>query len=157
MYTFDQCYNNVPYELLIRARTQVQFDRAIFAISSHIAATVLSAQVSEKLAPVIRKTIANITLKDESEASRGLSATSIVAALHALADFDDYCGTPWRWWWPRPPRRPEPPEPWPIDWREFGYFDIVALKTINSLASLIKGEVGQEVVNVSQSLIEAAV
>lgn len=151
MYAPDQDYQNAPYRLLIRARSQAQFEQAVLAIVNRIAATAVSVRVAEKLAPAMTNTVAGVILR-KSSAVQALPASSVMTALHALSDYDDWCGTPWPRPWPWPWPWPEKPQPDP--WRDLGYLDMIGLKTINSLARLITTEVGKKLVESSQSLME---
>jgi hypothetical protein len=161
MFSPDQDYSHEPYQLLIRARTHAQLERAIIIIASHIAEKAVSTRISEKLAPVAAKTAARVALS-ASEATgrigRAPSATSVVSALQLVADFDDWCGTPWRkhWPWPWPGPWQEVKEPHPDPWRESGLFDAAVLKTVIGLAKLTP-EVGIELAETSQSLLKEMV
>jgi hypothetical protein len=157
----DQDYSHEPYQLLIRARTQAQLERAIIIIASRIAAKAVSIRVSEKLAPVAAKTVARVALS-ASEATgrigRAPSATRVVSALQLVADFDDWCGTPWRkpWPWPWPGPWQEVKDPHPDPWRESGLFDVAVLKVVIGLAKLTP-EVGGELAETSQGLLKEMV
>ena len=161
MFSPDQDYSHEPYQLLIRARTQAQLERAIIIIASRIAAKAVSTRVSEKLAPVAAKTAARVALS-ASEATgrigRAPSATRVVSALQLVADFDDWCGTPWRrpWPWPWPGPWQEVKEPHPDPWRESGLFDVAVLKVVIGLAKLTP-EVGGELAETSQGLLKEMV
>jgi hypothetical protein len=156
MLSDDQNPSDYPYQLLIRARTQTQFEQAIIVITSRIAATALSKSVSEKLIPVTVKTVNSVTLR-ETVSNRAPAATSMISALQMLADFDD-CGTPWpfhrwpHWPWPWPwPWQDGKPSPDP--WANAGLFDAAALKTINGLALLVP-QVGKELAETCQALLK---
>ena len=158
MYAPDQDISDVPYHILIRARTESQFNQAVLAISSRVAATMLSARASKELAPALTKAMANISLHEPRE-NREPSADSVLTALHALADLDDWCGTPprpprWPWPWPWPWRIDDKLDPDPVPWRELGYSDIIALKTITNLATLMPSEVGKDLAEISHSMIK---
>lgn len=152
MFSPDQDYKNSSYQLLIRARTQAQFEKAILAIVSRIAATAASPSASEKLTPSIAQAVSSITLRTSGE-GRAPSASNVVSALRILADFDDWwCGTPprpWPWpWWT------ESSKPSPDPWGNFGYLDMAALKAITNLAKLVTPEVGKDLAETSQSMMD---
>jgi hypothetical protein len=154
MFSSDQDYSQYPYQLLIRARTQAQFERAIIIIASRIATTAVSARVSEKLTKAAMKAASVVAFRD-SGSGRAPSATSVVSALQLMADFDDWCGTRWpRWPWPWPGPWPwQEVKPSPDPWINSGLIDAVALKTIISLAKLAP-EVGSELLDTSQAIAQ---
>jgi hypothetical protein len=148
MFSPDQDYSNYPYQLLIRARTQAEFARAVIIVASRIVATAASSRVSKELAPVVAKTVADLPV------GRGAvpPATKVVSALQLEADFDDWwCGTPPRWPWPWP--GPWREEPHPDPWRESGLLDAVVLKAVNGLANLVP-EIGSSLADTSMRLLK---
>ena len=145
-------YSDYPERFLIRARTQSQFERAIIIIASHIAATAVSARVSEKLVKVAKKSMVGVTLRD-SKVESAPSAANLVSALQLIADFDDWCGTrprrPWPWPWPGPWQEKPQPDPW----INSGMIDAAALKTIIGLSKLVP-EFGSELQDISKDFLK---
>jgi hypothetical protein len=148
MFSPDQDYSNYPYQLLIRARTQAEFARAVIIVASRIVAAAASSRVSKELAPVVAKTVADLPV------GRGAAppAAEVVSALQLVADFDDWwCGTPPRWPWPWPGPWKEDPHPDP--WRESGLLDAAVLKAVNGLANLVP-EIGGSLAGTSMRLLK---
>ncbi len=88
--------DNVPWQLLIRARFAHEIDAIVGSIVIKAVERVAAADVVTKVAQV-----ANESVKGRDPVKTG--SRQILAALVAADDFDDWCGTPWPHW-PGPPR-----------------------------------------------------
>lgn len=148
MYSSDQVFSNAPYRLLIRARTQAQFEQAVIVIASRVATTAVSPGVAKKFKTAATHAVNTVSLR-EGNGGRAPSPTNVVSALQMLTDLDDWCGTPWPhkpfpWPWPW-----SKPDPHPDPWFEMGMFDVIALKTVAGLTKLVP-EAGKELYDLSQ-------
>src|SRR4051794_12644249 len=92
--------DNVPWELLIRARYAHEIDAVLASVVVERVGAVASVEITRKVAEVA---MGAITLQSEKATSE-----TAVRALSAVADFDDWCGTKW-------------PRPWPP--KKNGVFD----------------------------------
>ena len=139
MWSSDQDMPRGPWQLIIRARTESELDRAIIIVSGRIAATVSSPRLAKELGPVVAHSVARAAGGTGTEpGSSGVSADKVVSALAALADYEDICPTPYRFPWQRPhvpgPHIAEGAGPDPSPWDES--FAAVALATTQRLAAL---------------------
>jgi len=158
-FSIDQDYNGYPYKVLIRARTQAQFERVVAILACEISVMAVSTMVSKALAPVATQTIAQATISERNkEEGQEVSANQVMSALSVLADFDEYCGNgifPWRWPIPhfKQEFRPEPvpwiqkpsPDPWkpdPTPWIDSGLLDVVVLNVVKDLAQMVPESCG---------------
>lgn len=156
---FDEMPTDAPYRLLIRARTELEFDRAVLSIAVAIARTITAADVAEKLGPALTRSLAATAVSAErAPSARALPAAKVVAAMKAVAFWEDgWCGTPPRPW-PWPPRWPWPwpwppfPDPSPDPWREIDILRIPALTAIVELAKLT--ELGGPIVEIGQEMLK---
>ncbi|MFT4284135.1 MAG: hypothetical protein QM598_04810 [Protaetiibacter sp.] len=88
--------DHVPWQLLIRARFVFELDALVASRVTHALAAVLPAKASGQLGRLATHAVAG-SPRDE------LGAETVVRALAAYADFDDWCGTKWpRWPFPFP-------------------------------------------------------
>lgn len=154
MYSSDQDYSNLPYRLLIRARTQSQFEKAVITIASRIVTTAVSQGVAKKFKTPALQAIKSVSLR-AGNGGKAPSPSNVVSALQMCAELDDWCGTPWPrkpfpWPWPWP--WPEP-DPHPDPWFEMGMFDVAAMKAVVGLTKLVP-EVGQELLDLSQNVLK---
>ena len=90
--------DNVPWQLLIRARYQYELDAVIASTIVRNIATLGSESLANKVGLAATKAVAlSRESNGQDKANRSASTMSI------LAEFDDWCGTGWpRWPWPRP-------------------------------------------------------
>lgn len=84
--------DNVPWELLIRARFAHEIDAVLASVIVERVGALASVEITRKVAEVAMQAI---TSEREKAGSSGK-----VRALSALADFDDWCGTKWPRPWP---------------------------------------------------------
>ncbi len=89
--------NKVPWRLLIRARFVYEVDAVLASTIVRTVGSMASAGAGKALTVAAEKALAD---KRHAE----VSAQQRVAALTALLDWDDWCGTPWPRHWPWPPR-----------------------------------------------------
>jgi hypothetical protein len=142
-----------PWQLIIRARTESELDRAIIIVSGRIAATVGSPRLSRELEPVVAHAVADsVASIGQRSAATGVSADKVVSALAVLADYEDICPTPYIFPFQGPhvpgPHHTEGPDPMP--WRES--FDAAALAATQQLAALTTQ--GQGVAEAAGSLLK---
>ena len=95
--------NNVPWQLLIRARYAYEIDAVLASVVVARVGEVASASIGRKVAEVAQEAV---TAEREKATSTGR-----LRALSAVADFDDWCGNSW-------------PRPWPP--KPHGVFDDVS-------------------------------
>jgi hypothetical protein len=86
---------NVPWQLLIRARFAHEID------------AVLASTVVRQVAAVASSKVAHVVAAAAEEASTSgnrerATAKQRLSAFDAALDFDDWCGTQWPHHWPRP-------------------------------------------------------
>src|SRR4051794_4495486 len=94
MYAEFQDIGNVPWQLLIRARTAAELDAAIAVAIVSAVSEVGSRDLAER---VVKAAVAGVTPRS----SQGpLEATARVAAIDAAAEFEERCGNGLKW----PPR-----------------------------------------------------
>jgi len=139
MWSIDQDMPHGPWPLIIHARTEYEFERAVVLISGRIAGTVASPRLSEKLEPVVAHAVAHAAAGlGQQPTSTGVPAEKVVSALAVLADYEDMCPTPYFFPFQGPhvpgPHHTEGPDPSP--WRES--YDAVALAATQRLAGLSK-------------------
>jgi len=137
MWSSDQDMPRGPWQLIIRARTESELDRAIIIVGGRIAATVASPELAEELGPVVARSVARAAGgATQGSSSPAVSADKVVRALAALADYEDICPTPYVFPFlgPHVPvhRIGEGPDPMP--WYES--VDVVALAATQRLAAL---------------------
>lgn len=154
MWSSGQDMPRGPWQLIIRARTESEFDRAIIIVSGRIAATVASHRLAKELGTVAARSVARAAAgTGQGHASAGVSAERVVSALAALADYEDICPTPYVFPW-RHPHGPgvtvEGAGPDPLFWDES--FDAVALAATRRLAAL--SEQGQELAESASHLLD---
>lgn len=155
---FDEMPANAPYRLLIRARTELEFERAVLSTAAAIAGTIRAAAVAEKLGPAIAHALASTAEAQRPAPTRAPSAANVVSAMRAVASWeDDWCGTPPKPWpWPRPWPWPWPwppfPDPSPDPWREIDILRVPSLIAIVELAKLT--ELGAPIAEIGQELIK---
>lgn len=87
--------DNVPWQLLIRARFVHEVDAVLASVVVSRVGSVASVEVVRRLTEAAGQGLA----RDFERTS----SSGRVRALSAAADFDDWCGTPWPRPWP--PRR----------------------------------------------------
>jgi hypothetical protein len=155
MWSNDQDMPRGPWQLIIRARTESELDRAIIIIGGRIAATVSSPRLAKELAPLVARSVARAAGTRQDPASPGVSAERVVSALAALADYEDICPTPYTFPHPHPHGAGvnvviEGIGPDPLRWDES--VDAVALAATRRLAAL--SEQGQEVAEAAGSLLK---
>jgi len=92
--------DNVPWQLLIRARYAHELDAVLASVVVERIGAVASVDVTRKVAEVAMNAVSR-------QGDKATSATK-VRAMSAIADFDDWCGTHW-------------PRPWPP--KKNGLFD----------------------------------
>jgi hypothetical protein len=90
--------DNVPWQLLIRARYQFEVDALVASVIVRNIAVLGTTAIAEQLGAAAAKSVAQ---------SRELNGRKKVvkggAAYALVAEFDDWCGTHWpRWPWPWP-------------------------------------------------------
>lgn len=140
MWSSDQDMPRGPWQLIIRARSESELDRAIIIVSGRIAATVASPRLADELGPVAARAVARAAAgTGQDPASTGVSPERVVSALAALADYEDICPTPYVFPFKHPHGpgpRGEGSGPDPIPWDES--FDAVALAATQRLAGLSK-------------------
>ena len=156
MWSSDQDMPHGPWQLIIRARTESELDRAIIIVSGRIAATVASPRLAKELGSVVTRSVARAAAgTGHDPASPGVSAERVVSALAVLADYEDICPTPYVFPW----RHPHGPGvnvvvhglgPDPLPWDES--FDAVALAATRRLAAL--SEQGKELAELAGALLE---
>ncbi|MBO9521078.1 MAG: hypothetical protein J7518_06025 [Nocardioidaceae bacterium] len=112
--------DNVPWQLLIRARFVHELDAVIASTVVHHVAAVASVDATRTVAGAAQKAIAHASREQASPEQR-------VAAFDAAMDFDDWC-----------PTRPRP-WPWPGPRRDFAELaDPIADLVITKAAELVK-------------------
>jgi len=90
--------DNVPWQLLIRARLVREIDAVL-------ASTIVS-QVGAVASPKVTHAVAAAAQEGITGGNREHATTEQrVAAFDAALDFDDWCGTPWPHHWPPRPKR----------------------------------------------------
>ena len=88
--------DNVPWQLLIRARFAHEIDAILASVVVARVGAVASVDITRQVAAVAQGVIA-------AEREKATAATK-VRALSAAAEFDDWwCGTPWPRHWPPKP------------------------------------------------------
>jgi hypothetical protein len=88
--------DNVPWQLLIRARFAHELDAILASVVVARVGAVASVDITQQVAAVAQGAIT-------AEREKATSATK-VRAMSAAADFDDWwCGTPWPRHWPPKP------------------------------------------------------
>ncbi len=88
--------DNVPWQLLIRARFAHEVDAILASVVVARVGAVASVETTRKLTEVAAQAV----VRDREK----MSSSSRVRALSAAADFDDWwCGTPWPRHWPPKP------------------------------------------------------
>ena len=152
MLSIDQDVTREAWQFIIRARNEIELDRAIIIVSGRIAATVASPRLAKELEPVVARSVAHAAAGiGQQSASTGVSPEKVVSALAVLADYEDICPTPYSpFHGPHVPgpHRSEGPDPSP--WRES--FDAVALAATQRLAGLSKQ--GQALAESAGSLLQ---
>ncbi len=157
MYSIDQDIPSGVWQLIIRARTESELDRAIIIVGGRIAATVSSHRLANELAPVAARAVARVvrTAEGAPAASSSISTDRVVGVLQLIADYEDRCPTPYLVPWRRPHGPgvhivdPEGLGPDPLPWDES--FNAVALATVTGLAALT--EQGKELAQLSGQLL----
>jgi hypothetical protein len=90
--------DNVPWQLLIRARFQYELDAVVASTIVRNIATLGSENLANKVGLAATKAVA---LSRESNGHDKANRSESMMSM--LAEFDDWCGTRWpRWPWPRP-------------------------------------------------------
>jgi hypothetical protein len=90
--------DNVPWQLLIRARYAHELDAILASVVVARVGAVASVDITQQVAAVAQGV-------NTAEREKATSATK-VRAMSAAADFDDWwCGTPWPRHWPPKPHR----------------------------------------------------
>lgn len=111
--------DNVPWQLLIRARFVHEIDAVLAStVVQHVAA-VAPIEATRVLAATAQKAVSAVAREEATPEQR-------TAAFDAALEWDDWCGTPWRKWPPRPKRGFE------------DLFDPVADMVIGQAAELIR-------------------
>ena len=88
--------DNVPWQLLIRARFAHELDAILASVVVARVGAVASLAITQQVAAVAQDVIT-------AEREKATAATK-VRAMSAAADFDDWwCGTPWPRHWPPKP------------------------------------------------------
>ena len=88
--------DNVPWQLLIRARYAHELDAILASVVVARVGAVASVHITQQVAAVAQDVIT-------AEREKATAATK-VRAMSAAADFDDWwCGTPWPRHWPPKP------------------------------------------------------
>lgn len=90
--------DNVPWELLIRARYQFEVDALVASVIVRNVAALGTAAIAVDLGAAASKAVAL-----SREANGRKKVVKGGAAFALVAEFDDWCGTHWpRWPWPFP-------------------------------------------------------
>lgn len=84
--------DNVPWQLLIRARFVHELDAILASVVVARVGAVASVEITRKVAEVAAQAVGAEREK--------VTAGTKVRAVSAVADFDDWCGTPWPRRWP---------------------------------------------------------
>lgn len=84
--------DNVPWQLLIRARFAYEIDAVLASVVVSRVGTVASVDVTRQVAEIAASAVSGQREK--------ASSSTKLRALSALADFDDWCGTNWPRPWP---------------------------------------------------------
>ena len=88
--------DNVPWQLLIRARYAYEVDAVLASVVVARVGAVASVEITRQVAAVAQDAIT-------AEREKATAATK-VRAMSAAAEFDDWwCGTPWPRQWPPKP------------------------------------------------------
>jgi hypothetical protein len=84
---------NVPWQLLIRARTASEIDAVV--------SSMVVARISEVASLDVARLVAGAATRAAGASQEKATPAQMVAALSAAADFDEwYCGTPYPRHWP---------------------------------------------------------
>jgi len=90
--------DHVPWQLLIRARTQFEVDALVASQIVRAVSLLASEGVAKELAQTATKAVAASRV-----AHSGKESSNLGFSLSAFDDFEDWCGTRWpHWWGPKP-------------------------------------------------------
>jgi len=87
--------DNVPWQLLIRARLVDEIDAVLASTVVRQVAAVASTKVTHAVATAAEAGISGVIRERATAEQR-------TAAFDAALEFDDWCGTPWPHRWPKP-------------------------------------------------------
>ncbi|QEO10587.1 hypothetical protein [Protaetiibacter larvae] len=112
--------DNVPWQLLIRARFAFEIDAVIASQIVHALAEVLPTKAVVQLSRAATQAVA-------AGSRAKVAPETTLGALSAAADFDDWCGTTWPRW----------PFPWPGPRRFEDLVDPIAVLTIDQARTFL--------------------